>query len=80
MSAEDHPVFGNRLAIRFSDENVEPFSGFSVMQFGVYDPETGELIGLTIKVGDEPVMMIPVVPIPNGAIRFDGEDRHHRGD
>jgi hypothetical protein len=67
----DHP--SNYLAIRFSDALDPKETGTSVMQFGVYDGETGKLLGITIQLGSEPVMMLPLVEIPKGAIRFDAE-------
>lgn len=38
----------------------------------VYD-EDGTPIGLTVKLGDYPMMMLPLVPIPDTAVRFDPE-------
>lgn len=63
----------NHLGIRFSDALAPSETGASVMQFGVYDPETGKLLGITIQLGNEPIMMLPVVDIPPGAIRFDAD-------
>lgn len=63
----------NFLGIRFADA-IDPMSaGWSVQQYGVYDGETGDLIGLTVKIGEHPTMMLRIEPIPAGAIRFDEE-------
>ena len=72
MTGENGKI--HALAIRWSDAFPPEETGYSVLQFGVFDAETGALIGLTTKLGEEPIMMIPIVPIPPGAIRFDDED------
>lgn len=63
----------NYLGIRFSDALDPSETNVSVMQFGVYDAETGKLLGITIQLGNEPVMMIPIVDIPPNVIRFDAD-------
>lgn len=44
----------------------------SAICMAVYNTD-GDVLGITCKVGDLPMMMIPLVPIPDDAIRFDPE-------
>lgn len=71
--SDETPDPANYLGVRFHDALDPKESGVSVMQFGVYDGETGKLLGITFQLGDEPVMMLPLVAIPDGAIRFDNQ-------